>query len=183
MCSFPAARATKLQWAAEQPSTGGCWNSSKKDTPKTKKPQWDSRGVEITIKSNSIPAGWVIQNNSKEVLPLLWGSEPHVRVPSLGIWQRLIRNPKEFVSEGQWDLIKRLPQNWGKQRLQPWRAKTKTLHTSRLRGKEQWSFPAESKWLASAGGSPVQAWISRGLPQGHGHRQDQAGKTPHPSLV
>jgi hypothetical protein len=74
-------RAQKLQPAVEQPLTGGCWDTpppKKKDTPhpKTKrKPQQDERRSTNTIKSNPIPAGWVIHklesNNTKEVLPLL----------------------------------------------------------------------------------------------------------------
>ena len=52
-------RAPKPQLAAQQPLTGECWNPPKKDTPHSKtkkKPQWDSRRGEITIKSNPIPA-------------------------------------------------------------------------------------------------------------------------------
>jgi len=45
-----------------------------------------------TIKSNSIPAEWVTHkldsNNTQEALPLCEGSEPLIRFPSLGIWQR-----------------------------------------------------------------------------------------------
>ena len=39
MCSSTPVGTLKLQLAAEQPSTGGCWNSSKKDIlhPRTKK--------------------------------------------------------------------------------------------------------------------------------------------------
>jgi len=33
--------------------------------------------------------------------------------------------PRESDLEGQQDLITRLPQDWGKQRLQSWRAQTK----------------------------------------------------------
>ena len=32
--------------------------------------------------------------------------------------------PRECDFEGQWDLITRLPQDWGKQRLHSWRAHT-----------------------------------------------------------
>ena len=46
VCSSPPVRTPKLQLAAEQPSTGECWISPKKDTPHArakKKPQQDSR--------------------------------------------------------------------------------------------------------------------------------------------
>ena len=33
--------------------------------------------------------------------------------------------PREFDLEGQWDLITRLPRDWGKERIQSWRAQTK----------------------------------------------------------
>ena len=78
MSSSPPVRAPKLQVAVEQPLMGGCWNTPKKDSPcpKTKKKlQQDDRRVPITVKSNSISAGWVTHslksNNAKEVLALL----------------------------------------------------------------------------------------------------------------
>ena len=78
MSSFPISRAPKLQLAFEKPSTGGCWNPPKTDTPhpKTKKkPQQDCRKGTIMIKSKSIPARWMTYkleyNNTKEALPVL----------------------------------------------------------------------------------------------------------------
>jgi hypothetical protein len=89
------ARAPKLPLAVELSLTRGCWNPPKKDTPdsKTKKKlHQDGRRGAITIKSNPIPVGWVTykseNNNTKEVFPLCEGSEPHIRLPSLGIQQR-----------------------------------------------------------------------------------------------
>ena len=56
---------------------------------KKKNLQGDSRRGAITIKSNPIPVGWVTykleNNNTKEVFPLCEGSEPDIRLPSLGI--------------------------------------------------------------------------------------------------
>ena len=75
--SFPPVRAPTLPLAVELPLTGGHWNPLKKDIPcpKTKKPQQDSRGCTIMIKSNPIPTGWVTHrlenDNTKEVLTLL----------------------------------------------------------------------------------------------------------------
>ena len=46
--------------------------------------------------------------------------------------------PRESDPEAQWDWITRLPQGWGRWRLQTLRAQTKPCtHQSRLRGKEQ----------------------------------------------
>ena len=77
MSSSPPVRAPKLQLAVEQPLMGGCWNTPKKDSPcpKTKKKlQQDDRRGPITVKSNSISAGWVthsLESNNAKVLALL----------------------------------------------------------------------------------------------------------------
>ena len=83
--------------------TTDCWTIierktlelTKKDTPhlKTKeKPQWDGRRGAITIKSNPLTAGWVLAN-WRTFIPQKsthWreGSEPHVRLPDLGVQQQ-----------------------------------------------------------------------------------------------
>ena len=36
----------------------------------------------------------------------------------------------------------------------------------------------EPKLPATDGGSPMEAWVSRGSPQGLGHWQQQSGKAP-----
>ena len=61
--------------------------------PKTKeKPQWDSRRGAITIKSNPITTGGVTHKleNNYTTKSTYWseGSEPHIRLPNLGVWQR-----------------------------------------------------------------------------------------------
>ena len=136
MCSSPPARASKLQLAIEQPSTGRFWNTPIKDTacPKTKKkPQWDGRRGMVMIKSNPIPSRWVTHklenDNTKESLPLLlrfWtlcqSSHPWDRTVRLGI--PIPRIPSDL--EGQWSLITGLPEDWKKQRLKSWRAQTKS---------------------------------------------------------
>ena len=113
--------------------------------PKTKKLQQDGRRDIHMMKSNPIPTWWVTckleNNNTKEVLPLFWkfstpcqASQPGDPTKGLGI-------PKESDFEGQQDLITRLPQDWGKQRLQSWRAQTKLcLHqdSEKKKKKEQW---------------------------------------------
>ena len=82
--------------------TTNCWTISdrktlelsKKDTPhpKTKeKLQGDGRRGAITIKSNPITTGWVTPNQ-RTLIPQKsthWseGSEPHVRLPNLGVQQ------------------------------------------------------------------------------------------------
>ena len=141
--SCPPARAPKSQLAIEQLSAGGCWNLPKKDMahPKRKKkPQWDGRKGTIMIKSNPIPTSWMTlkleNNNTKEVLSLLWrfwtpyqASQPGDLTKGLGI-------PRESDLEVQRDLIARVPQDWRK--TPDLEDANKTLHTPRLRGKEQW---------------------------------------------
>ena len=83
----------------------------------------------ITIKSSSIPTGWgthkLETNSTKEVLPLLWMfGIPHQASQS-GHLTKGLGIPRESDLEGQRDLIVRLLQGWGKQRLQSWRAQTK----------------------------------------------------------
>ena len=83
--------------------TTNCWTIidrktlelTKKDTPhpKTKeKPQWDGRRGALTVKSNPITAGWVtykLENTyTTEVHEWNEGSEPHVRLPNLGVQQQ-----------------------------------------------------------------------------------------------
>ena len=105
----------------------GCWTTIKRRTleptkkryprPKTKKLQGDGRRGASTIKSNPIFTRWVTHNlednNTKEVLPLLWkfwvpcqASQPGDLVKGLGI-------PRNSDFEGQQDLIIGLPQDWG----------------------------------------------------------------------
>ena len=59
MCSSSPAPAPKLQLAAEQASTGGCWIPTKNNTPhpRTKaKPQQDGRRAKLRLESNPMPA-------------------------------------------------------------------------------------------------------------------------------
>ena len=155
----------------------------KKDTPcpKTKKkPQQDDRRGTITVKSNSISAGWVthsLENNAKEVLALLWrfwtphqASQPGDLTKGLGI-------PRESGLEGQQDLITGLPEDWGKQILQSWRAQTKSY--AHQDPEERSSDPTETepKPPAGVGGPPLEARAGRGS-QGRGHWKVPLGVNP-----
>ena len=98
---------------------------------KKKKPQGDSRRCAIMIWSNPIPAEWITQkleeNSTIEVLPLLWRLwAPHLASQT---WDpaKGMRMPRKSDFEGQGDFIIGLPQNWGKQRFQSWRAQTKSF--------------------------------------------------------
>ena len=74
----------------------------------------------------------------------------------------------EYGLQRQQDLIIGLPEDWGIQRLQSWRAQTNfCLHQD----PEKSSDPkeTEAKPPASVGGPPVEVWVGRGSPQGHGH--------------
>ena len=52
-------------------------------------------------------------------------SQLHVRLPSLGNLIKGLGIPRKSDLESQWDLIIGVPQDWGYQRLQSWRAQTK----------------------------------------------------------
>ena len=138
-------QSTKTAISCWTTSTEGRWNPPKKDNPrpKTKKqPQWDGRRGTITINLNPIPTyGWVthrLENrNTKDVLTLLWRfwtpcqfSQPEDPTKGLGI-------PRESGLEGQWDLIRGLPEYWGKQ-TPVLEGTNKILHAPRPRGEEQW---------------------------------------------
>ena len=102
---------------------------TKKDTPcpKTKKKLWqDGRRGAITIISNPIPSEWVTHrlenNDAKEVLLLLWRSWTSCQAFQPGDQRKGLGIPRESVLKGQWDLIIGLPEDWGKQIVQSWRA-------------------------------------------------------------
>ena len=144
MCSSPHAREPKLQLAVEQLLTGGLWNLPKKDTPcpKTKMmPQWDCRWGTITIKSNPIPSKWVTHklenNNTKEILPLLWGSEPTSGFPAWGPNQRT-GNPQGIWPWRPVGFDYKTSTGLGETETPVSEGTNKTLQVIRLRGKEQW---------------------------------------------
>ena len=88
--------------------------------------------------------------------------------------------PGESDLEGQWDLITRLPQAWGKQ-TPDLEGTNKTLHTqdsevSRPVGKTLQE--TEPNPPASVGRSPVEVCVGKGSPQGQRHWLQQPGKIP-----
>ena len=109
----------------------GCWNPPKKDSPHQKtemKPQQDGWRNTIVVKSNPIPARVTHRlenNNTKEVLTLLWRFWTPCQVSQPGDPTRELGIPREYGFEGQWDLVIGLPEDWGKQTLQSRRAQTK----------------------------------------------------------
>ena len=137
---LPPARAPKSQLAVEKPSTGGHWDLPKRHPTSQDKEEAAERQQEghnhDKIKSHSRKVGDP-QNNTKEVLPLLWrfwtpcqASQP--RNPT-----KELRNPRESELEGQQDLITRFSQARGN-RDSVSEGTNKTLYAPRLRGKEQW---------------------------------------------
>ena len=120
--------------------TARCWTAIHRRTleptengtlcPKAKKkPQQDGRRGANMIKPNPMLSECadhkLENNNTKEVLPLLWRfwapcqvSQPRDPTKGLG-------SPREADLEGQKELITALPQDWGKQRPHSWRAQTK----------------------------------------------------------
>ena len=145
MRTSPPARAPKWKLAVGPSSTGGHCNPPKKDTPRPKtkrKLQWDGRRGTITIKSNPIPTSWVTHklenNNTKEVLPLLWRFwTPRQASQS--------QDPtKDWESVGLGNLVLKASGIWSQDfhRTQGNRDSSlgghKLLGTSRCRRKEQW---------------------------------------------
>ena len=120
--------------------TTNCWTIIDRKTlehtikytphPKTEeKLQWDSKRGAITIQSTPIITKWVThkleKNYTTEVHPLEWRFwAPHQASQPGGPATRG-RIPRESDSEVQWDLIAGLRQDWGKHRLQSWKAHTK----------------------------------------------------------
>ena len=144
-------------------------------TSKDKKQQWDSRRGTIRLRSNPITARCVtykLENSkTKNVLTLLWrfwapyqASQPGDLTKELGV-------SREFDSEGQWDLIKGLSQDWGKQKLQSWRVQ-KNLVCTKTQRKGAMTPQELNQTTFSCGG-----WISRGLPQGWGTGSGSPGRS------
>ena len=87
----PSCQSTRITTNCWTVINGKTLELTRKDTPHPKtreKPQWDGRRGTITIKSNPITAGWVTHRLEKTYTTksTQWseGSEPHVRLPSLG---------------------------------------------------------------------------------------------------
>ena len=81
--------------------------------------------------------------------------------------------PRESSFEGYWDLIAGLRQNWGKQRLNSWRAQTKWCA---YRDPEEGAVTpgeTETDQPASVGGSPVEPGGGCGSLWGQGHWQQK----------
>ena len=154
---------------------------TKKDTPhpKTKKKQYGSRGI-ITIKSDPIPVRKVTHklenNNTREVLHCCEGSGPHLRLPSLGIWQRDWESLGNLALKVSGIYLQDFHRTGGDRDSRLGRHEQNLAHTKTQRKGAVTQQKAEPKLPASVGGSPVEAWVGRGSPQGPGHWQHQAGK-------
>ena len=187
MHSSPPVRAPKSQPTVEQPCIGGHCNPSKKDAPcpKTKKkPQWDGRRDAIMLKSSPILAGWAAHklenNNTKEVLPLLWrfwapmsgflpwGSGKGTWNPQ-GIW---LWRPVGFDY--------RTSTRLGKTETRFWVGTNRILCVPRPREKAQWPHRTLTQDLpASVGGSPMEVWASSGsLGGGRDPGNSRPGRCP-----
>ena len=177
MLSTPLIRAL----AAERPSTGGRWNLPESDPHAQRQRRSRSEMVGGAQPPRSqIPyplSAWPTNRrtvNTKEVLQLLWrfgtlcwASQPTDLTKGLGI-------PRESDPEAQWDWITRLPQGWGRWRLQTLRAQTKPcMHQSRLREKEQWLYrkPNQNDLLV------LEGLLWRREPAGAHHRDRRTGSS------
>ena len=90
----PSCKSTSITTNCWATINGKMLEPTKKDTlhPKTKERlQRDGRQGSSAIESNPIPARWashkLLNNYTTEVLPLEWGSEPRIRLPSLEVQQ------------------------------------------------------------------------------------------------
>ena len=147
--SLPA-RASKLQLAIEQPSTGRFWNTPIKDTacPKAKKkPQWDGRRGTVMIKS-----------------------EPYVSLPILGIgqwdWESLSLGSLLILkANGIWlqDF-----QETGRNRDSSLGGHKQNLAHAKTQSKRAVTpQETEPKLTSSVGEPPLEVWIIRGSQQGY----------------
>ena len=104
-----------LYWLSYKGRPSGI-HQKKKETPcpKTKKKlKGDGRRGAIMIKSNPIPTRWATHylenNNTKEVLPLLWRFWTSCQAFQLGDSAKELGIPRECDFEGQWALTTGLP--------------------------------------------------------------------------
>ena len=106
------------------------------------------------------------------------GSEPHIRLPSLGIWQRDWESPGNLALRASRMWLQAFQRTRGDRdsRL-GWHKKnfgcTKIQRREAVTPQE-----TEPNLFASVGGPPVEAWVSRGSPQGWGHWKVPLGVNP-----
>ena len=164
--------------------TTNCWTITNRKTleftrkdiphPKIKeKPQWDGRRGAITIKSNPITTGWVT-NKLRTIIPqksTLWseGSEPHVRLPNLGVQQQEEEFPENetLKASGIWLQDFDKP---GGHRDSTLGGHTQSSVRNRTKGEVAVTpYENEPDLPASVGGSPAEVGGGCGSPQGQGH--------------
>ena len=138
---------------------------------------WGAQSWYNQIHTHQVGDPQIGNNNTKELLLLGKGSEPHIRHPSLGVPQWL-GLPRETDLESQRDMITRLSQDWRKQRLQSWRTQTKPCDTKTQKKGAVTPQKTEPKLPASVGGAPVEEWVSWGPQQGWGHWKVPLGLNP-----
>ena len=121
----------KSQLTAEQPLTkknAGTYQKRHPISKTKKKPQWDSRRGTTVIKSNPIHARWATHklesNCITEVLPQEWEFWAPHQAPQPGGLAMGGGVPKESSFESQQGLTTKIPQDWGIQKLDSWRAYT-----------------------------------------------------------
>ena len=137
-----------------------------------------SRQNQIPYPPGEWPTNWRTTTIPKKFSHCCEGSEPHARLPSLGIQQR------DWVSPGIWpwrpaSLIIELPQDEGKQiSFLEGGHKQNLSHTKTQRKGRATPQETEPKLPASAGGSAVEAWVGRGSPQGRGTGSSSLGRSP-----
>ena len=132
--------------------TTNCWTIidrktlelTRKDTPypNTKeKLQWDGRRSTITIKLNPLIAGWVTHKLEKIILQesTQWSedSEPHIRLPNLGVWQQEEEFPENQTLKASGIWLQDFNRTGGN-RDSTLEGHTQSSLSIRTQGKEQW---------------------------------------------
>ena len=173
--SLSLGRTPESQLTAGQSSKGRHWNSPRKTPTSKDKGEATMRRQEGHNHSKSKSHNcWVGDSQTREhlyhrspptgvkVLSPTSGSQPGGLAMGGGI-------PRESDFEGQWDLIAGLRQDWGKQRLQSWRAHTKQCVLQDPGEGAVTPGETEPDLPASVAGSPAEAGGGCGSPWGQGH--------------
>ena len=140
------------------------------------------RGGTITVKSNPIPAGCVTHklgnNNTKEVLPLLWRFWISRQAFQLGALTKGRGIPTEFTLKASGIWLQDFRRTGGTRDSSLGGHKQNLVHIKTQRKGAVTPQVTEPKPPARFGRPPVEAWVRRGSPQWWGYWQWQSGKVP-----
>ena len=148
--------------------------------PKTKKkPQPNGRRtIMIKIKAHTL-GGW--PTKWKTIMPNKFSHyredlEPHIRLPSLGMWQRDWESPGNLTLKARGIWLQGFHSTGRNRDSSPGGHRQNFVCTSTQKKEAVTPQETEQKLPAGVGGSSVKAWVSRGSPQGWGDWQQLSGK-------